>query len=259
MRITVDTSVRQLVVEDDGETRTLDLYGRDAFELISTLWLKTGWNQKYSYTFTWLGRPIIQHPEDVVRLQEVIYTVSPDVIVEAGVAHGGSLVFYASILKAMGRSGRVVGVDVEIRPHNRRALENHVLAPMITLIEGDSVHATTIATVCKLIRPSDTVLVLLDSNHSKDHVLAELEAYHHLVTPGSYIVATDGIMRELHDVPRGKPEWRHDNPAGAAEAFAATHPGFVLEAPAWLFNESTLERAVTCWPNAWLRRQRAAP
>src|SRR5205814_6264467 len=110
MRITIDTKIRRLTLEDDGEVRTLDLYGREAFELISSLWLKTSWNQKYSYTFTWLGRPIIQHPEDLVRLQEVIYNVAPDVIVETGVAHGGSLVFHASLLKAIGRGGRVIGV-----------------------------------------------------------------------------------------------------------------------------------------------------
>ena len=259
MRITIDTEARRLTLEGDHEVRTLDLYGREAFEAISSLWLKTSWNQKYSYTFTWLGRPIIQHPEDLVRLQEVIYSVAPDVVVETGVAHGGSLVFYASLLKAMGRSGRVIGVDVEIRPHNRRAVETHVLAPMITLIEGDSVAAETVATVRKLIRPTDTVLVVLDSDHTKTHVLAELNAYHAMVTPGSYIVATDGIMRDLHDVPRGRPEWREDNPAAAAEDFAASQPEFALEAPAWRFNESELERPVTCWPSAWLRRKPTEP
>ena len=158
MRITIETKTRRLTLEDDGNVRTLDLYGREAFELISSLWLKTGWNQKYSYTFTWLGRPIIQHPEDLVRLQEVIYNVAPDVIVETGVAHGGSLVFHASLLKAIGRGGRVIGVDVEIRPHNRQALETHVLAPMITLIEGDSIAPETVASVRRLIHPGDTVL-----------------------------------------------------------------------------------------------------
>src|SRR6266404_5315631 len=135
MRITIETKTRRLTVEDDGNVRTLDLYGREAFELISSLWLKTGWNQKYSYTFTWLGRPIIQHPEDLVRLQEAIYTLKPDVIIETGVARGGSLVFYASLMKAIGKGRRVVGVDVEIRPHNRKAIELHELAPYITLIE----------------------------------------------------------------------------------------------------------------------------
>ena len=140
MRITIDTDARRLAIDEgSGKVRTLDLYGRDAFEMISSLWLKTGWNQKYSYTFTWLGRPIIQHPEDLVRLQEVIHNVAPDVIVETGVAHGGSLVFHASLLKAIGRGGRVIGVDVEIRPHNRHALETHVLAPMITLMVQASI------------------------------------------------------------------------------------------------------------------------
>jgi cephalosporin hydroxylase len=255
LRITIDTDARRLAIDEgSGNVRTLDLYGRDAFEMISSLWLKTGWNQKYSYTFTWLGRPIIQHPEDLVRLQEVIYHVAPDVIVETGVAHGGSLVFHASLLKAIGRGGRVIGIDVEIRPHNRHALEAHVLAPMITLIEGDSVAVETVAAVRGLIGPSNTVLVVLDSNHTKGHVLAELERYHPLVTPDSYIVATDGIMRDLYDVPRGRLEWREDNPAAAAETFAANHPEFVLESPAWHFNESDLQRPVTCWPSAWLRR-----
>ena len=200
MRITIDTDARRLTLEGDHEVRSLDL----AFELISSLWLKTGWNQKYPYTFTWVGRPIIQHSEDLRRVQEVIYSVAPDVIVETGVAHGGSLVFHASLLKAMGRAGRVIGVDVEIRPHNRRAVETHVLVPMITLIEGDSVAAETAAAVRRLIRPGDMVLVVLDSGHTKTHVLAELDAYHGMVTPGSDIVATDGIMRDLHDVPRGR-------------------------------------------------------
>ena len=103
-----------------ADGRRLDLYGKEAFELISDLWLKTSWNQKYSYTFTWLGRPIIQHPEDLVRLQEAIFTLCPDVIIETGVAHGGSLIFYASLFKAMGSTARVIGIDIEIRPQNRR-------------------------------------------------------------------------------------------------------------------------------------------
>src|SRR6187397_1293200 len=121
MKLLIDTTSKSLSV-DDG--RALDLYGKEAFELISDLWLKTSWNQKYSYTFTWMGRPIIQHPEDLIRLQEAIFTLRPDVIIETGVAHGGSLIFYASLFKAMGH-GRVVGIDIEIRPHNRAAVEAH--------------------------------------------------------------------------------------------------------------------------------------
>jgi cephalosporin hydroxylase len=106
--------------------------GKEAFELISDLWLKTSWNQKYSYTFTWLGRPIIQHPEDLVRLREVIFTLRPDVIIETGLAHGGSLIFYASLFKAMGREGRVIGIDIEIRSQNRKAIK--VTSSLITFL-----------------------------------------------------------------------------------------------------------------------------
>lgn len=255
MRMVIDTVARKLSVEDGGARRDLDLFGRESFELISDIWLKTSWNQKYSYTFTWLGRPIIQHPEDIVRLQEVIYSLKPDVIIETGVANGGSLMFYASLMKAMGKGRRVVGVDVEIRPHNRKAIESHELAPFISLIEGDSVSSQTVAKVAGNLQPGDIVMVVLDSNHSRTHVTAELEAYHRFVTRGSYIVATDGIMRDVKDTPLGKPEWAHDNPAQAAADFAAKYPEFVIETPTWRFNESKLDKNITAWPNAWLRRR----
>jgi cephalosporin hydroxylase len=252
LRIVIDTAERTLAA--DG--RRLDLYGKEAFELISDLWLKTSWNQKYSYTFTWLGRPIIQHPEDLVRLQEAIVTLRPDVIIETGVAHGGSLIFYASLLKAMGHEGRVVGIDIEIRPQNRRAIESHDLAGGITLIEGNSVAPEIVERARALVRPGDRVMVILDSDHTKAHVARELEAYAPLVSPGSYLVATDGIMGLVHDTPRGKPEWVRDNPTQAASEFAARHPDFVLEEPKWQFNESELDRAITAWPGAWLKRVR---
>jgi cephalosporin hydroxylase len=251
MRIVIDTETKTLAT---GDGRTIDLYGREAFELISNLWLKTSWNQKYSYTFTWMGRPIIQHPEDLVRLQEVIYFSKPDVIIETGVAHGGSLIFYASLLKGMGKPGRVIGIDIEIRPHNRKAIENHELSDYITLIEGDSAAPDIIERAGETIRPNDTVLVLLDSNHSYAHVMKELEAYHQFVTPGSYLVATDGIMQLVHDVPGGRPEWLTDNPKRAAEDFVHMHPQFAIEEPTWAFNESPLHKPITAWPSAWLKR-----
>jgi cephalosporin hydroxylase len=253
MRINIDTETKRVSVEEAGTTRQLDLYGKEAFELISDVWLKTSWNQKYSYTFTWMGRPIIQHPEDLVRLQEAIYTLKPDVIIETGVAHGGSLIFYASLMKAMGHGRAVIGVDIEIRPKNRNAIEAHELFPYIKLVEGNSVAAEIVAEATRDVKPDDVVLVILDSNHTRAHVAAELEAYFRFVTPGSYIVATDGIMRDVADTPRGTPEWRTDNPAQAAEDFAASHPQFVIEPPKWLFNESDLDKDITGWPSAWLR------
>lgn len=255
MKLCIDTDAKQLSITDGTRQETLSLYSKRAFELISHQWLKVGWNQKYPYAFSWFGRPIIQIPEDILRIQEVIYRIKPDVIIETGIAHGGSLIFYASLCKAIGK-GRVVGVDIEIRPHNRKAIEDHELASGITLIEGSSVAPETVKQVGMLVSPGESVLVLLDSCHTKTHVAQELEAYHALVSPGSYIVATDGSMKDLHDVPRGKAEWAWDHPTAAAAEFAARHPEFVIEQPAWPFNESELTENITHWPGAYLRRIR---
>jgi cephalosporin hydroxylase len=253
MKIIIDTESKSLKIGDQTEEKTIGLYTREAFELISRLWVKTGWNQKYQYTFTWLGRPMIQLPEDVLRIQEVVYKLKPDVIIETGIAHGGSLIFWASLCKAMNK-GRVIGVDIEIRQHNRQAIESHELFPWITLVEGSSTDSKIVQSIKSLISPNDVVLIVLDSNHSKQHVLNELEAYFDVVTPGSYIVATDGIMLDLYDVPRGNPEWINDNPSEAAIEFSKNHPNFIIEQPSWVFNESELEKNITHWPNAWLRR-----
>jgi cephalosporin hydroxylase len=154
----------------------------------------------------------------------------------------------------MGIKGRVVGIDIEIRPHNRRAIEEHPLSPIITLIEGSSTSPEVVAQAKEFIKKDDHVMVILDSCHTKAHVVRELELYHPFVTPGSYIVATDGSMRDLHDVPRGNPDWTWNHPAAAAEEFAAAHPDFSLEQPPWPFNESALSRNITLWPSAWLRK-----
>lgn len=253
MKLILDTESATLRVEENGTVTQHALYSRQAFELLSREWLRVGWDQKYPYTFSWFGRPVIQLPEDMIRLQEVLYRVKPDVIIETGVAHGGSLVFHASLCKAMGK-GRVIGIDIEIRPHNRTAIESHELASLITLVEGSSTDPGIVARVRELVGAGETVLVILDSNHSKAHVAAELEAYGTMVTSGSYIVATDGIMKDVHDVPRGNPEWKWDHPTAAASEYAARHPEFTLEQPAWPFNESPLAANVTHWPGAWLRR-----
>lgn len=255
MRITIDTEEKTLKCEDSLGRRTVPLYSDAAFELISQQWLKVGWNQKHAYTFTWLGRPIIQLPEDVLRIQEVIYRVKPDVIIETGIAHGGSLVLSASLCKLLGK-GRVIGVDIEIRPHNRKAIEEHPLFPLITLIEGDSTAPETIARVASLVRPGEKALVILDSCHTKAHVQKELEGYARFVSVDSYLVATDGSMKDLWDVPRGQPEWQQDHPVAAATEFLSRHPEFVLEQPAWPFNESSLSRNITHWPESFLRRTR---
>ena len=253
MKIIIDDEEKILAVETSDKRKTVPLYSKEAFEIISHQWLKMGWNEKYVYTFSWMGRPIIQLPEDMIRIQEVIYRIKPDVIVETGVAHGGSLIYYASLCKAM-EKGRIIGIDIEIRSHNRTAIENHELASYITLIEGDSTDATIVNQVKALVKPNETVLVILDSNHAKRHVLKELNAYSSLVTKDSYIVATDGSMKDLHDVPRGDTEWIWDNPTDAALEFATENPEFVVEQPEWVFNESELTENITHWPGAYLRR-----
>ena len=256
MRYVIDGDRASLEVTDaEGGRQHLDLYSPEAFRLLSHLWVKVGWQLKYTYGFTWMGRPIIQLPEDMVLIQEVIHRVRPDVIIETGVAHGGSLIFYASLCKAMDR-GRVVGIDVEIRPHNRAAIEGHELAGLITLVEGGSTDEPVVTRVRSLVGSGETVLVLLDSNHSRSHVRRELELYAPLVTTGSYIVATDGVMEEVADGPRGQPEWEHDNPRRAALDFLAEHSEFELEdPPPFLFNEGPIVERVTHWPGAFLRRR----
>lgn len=253
MKIIIDDVENTLIVETSANKKNVSLYSKEAFEIISHQWLKMGWNEKYIYTFSWMGRPVIQLPEDMIRIQEVIYRIKPDVIIETGVAHGGSLIYYASLCKAM-EKGRIIGIDIEIRPHNRTAIENHELASYITLIEGDSTDDAIVNQVKALVNPNETVLVILDSNHVKQHVLKELNAYSPLVTKGSYIVATDGSMKYLHDVPRGDPEWIWDNPTEAALEFVGDTPEFVIEQPKWAFNESELTENITHWPGAYLKR-----
>jgi cephalosporin hydroxylase len=226
-----------------------------AFELVANAYLRLGWDHKYVYSFSWLGRPVIQLPDDLLTLQEIIYKVRPDVIVDIGVAHGGSLVFHAGLCRAMGR-GRVIGVDIEIRPHNRVAIENHELSPLITLIEGDSVAPATVADVRKAMRPGERVLVILDGNHRGDHVAKELAAYAPLVTPDSYIVAMDGITGRLAGAPRSGPDWATNNPRSAAEAFVAANPDFVIANPAPAFNEGSVSHHLTYSPHGYVKRLR---
>jgi cephalosporin hydroxylase len=244
-----------LILDTPDGQQTVSIYSPEGFKILSDLWVKSGWSQRYSYTFTWMGRPIIQLPDDMIRIQELIFTLKPDVIVETGIAHGGSLIFYASLCKALDK-GRVVGIDIEIRPDNRAALESHPLSPYITLIEGDSSAPEIVQQVQNQIKPDDVVLVLLDSNHTKAHVLAELKAYAPLVTVGSYIVATDGIMQDLVGAPRTQPEWTWDNPQEAARTFVAQNPNFALDAPDFLFDESSATPRITYWPDGYLKRIR---
>jgi cephalosporin hydroxylase len=253
MITTVDEERGEVVVRDGEDERRFPLGSEEGFAAVSRAWLRAGWDAKHVYSFTWLGRPIIQLPEDVVRAQELIFRVKPDVLIETGIAHGGSLVFYASLFKAMER-GRVIGIDIEIRPHNRAAIEAHPLMPLITLVEGSSVDPAVIASVKAQLKPGETVMVALDSNHGKEHVLKELRAYAPLVTPSSYVMVADGIMEQVAGAPRTAADWRTNNPRAAVHAFLEEDKRFVLEEPEFLFNEGSVRSRVTYWPDAFLRR-----
>jgi len=249
----IDEATETVTVRDDEGERVFALASPEAFAAASDAWLRVGWDTKHVYSFTWMGRPIIQLPDDMVRLQEVIWTLKPDVLVETGIAHGGSLIFYASLFEAMGH-GRVIGVDIEIRPHNRAAIEAHPMFRRIRMLEGSSVAPDMVETVKAEIAPQERVLVVLDSNHSHDHVLAELRAYAPLVPVGGYVVATDGIMGRLVGAPRSQPDWTWNNPERAAQDFVAEDARFVIEEPAWLFNEGATRERVTYWPGAFVKR-----
>ena len=251
--IKVDIEQGTISVDENGVTREYKLDTPEGFRIISDIWLRAGWDTKYVYSFTWLGRPMIQLPEDMIRLQEVIHEVRPDVIVETGVAHGGSLVFYASLCKAIDR-GRVIGVDVEIRPHNRAAIEAHPLFPLITLVEGSSIEPSVVEQVKSQIKPGEKTIILLDSNHQKQHVLEELRMYSPLVSAGSYIVAMDGIMERLAGAPRSLPDWSWNNPRQAALEFVGENADFVIEEPRFAFNEGKITERVTYWPSAFIKR-----
>lgn len=251
--------INQGVILQDG-SHQIDLYSPEGFKIVSDLWLNVGWDQKYSYGFSWLGRPVIQIPEDLLLIQEVIFKNKPDVIIETGIAHGGSLVFYASILSAIGE-GKVIGVDIEIRPHNRKAIEEHPLYRRIELIESDSVNPSVVDQIRSMINETDNVMVILDSLHDYEHVMAEINLYSQLVSVGSYIVVTDGIRGNLGVTPKARREypadvdtWVWNNPSTAARKFVENNPNFQIDKPEFVFNESCINFRVTCWPAAFVKR-----
>jgi cephalosporin hydroxylase len=238
---------RTITVQTPEGERQLDIYSDEGFRVLSHLWTRSGWQRKISYELVWMGIPIIQMPEDIMMMQELIWRVRPDVIIESGVAHGGALVLYASLLEAIGK-GHVVGVDIEIRKYNRLAIEAHPMSRRITLIEGDAVGQETVERVRAEIPPGATVMVALDSNHTKAHVAAELERYAPLVTPGSYCVVFDGVMTMVADAPNAGESWERDNPLEAVAEFLDGHEEFEVD-PA--FNR--LE--VTYCQSGFLRRR----
>ncbi|MBI1280613.1 MAG: cephalosporin hydroxylase [Anaerolineaceae bacterium] len=200
---------------------------------LSRILLREMTRYKYSYNFTWMGRPIIQLPQDMVAMQEIIWKVQPDLIIETGVAHGGSLIFYASMLDLLGGEGRVIGVDIDIRAHNRTEIENHPMSKRISLVEGSSVDTETVQKVKEFASNSKKALVVLDSNHTHEHVLKELEMYSPFVKQGSYVVVFDTLIEDIPDELLGDRLWgKGNNPKTAVWEFLKTNDRFEIDSVA---------------------------
>jgi cephalosporin hydroxylase len=241
-----ETNATYGLVNSKGEP--VDIYSKEGMRALADLWVKTSAQNKGMYEPTWLGIPIIQFPDDIVMFQELLWKVRPDVVVETGFAHGGSAILSSSILELIGR-GRVISVEVEIRQYNRVAILSHPLSHRIEMIEGSSVDPKIIEMVKSRIGSAPKVLVTLDSNHSYDHVREELELYAPLVGEGSYLVAMDGAQALVADMPRGRVEWREDNPLRAIHDFLREHPE-------WEIDPYYNRMLITSNPDGFLRRRR---
>ena len=222
--------------------------------------------EKYSYNFEWLGRPIIQYPQDMVAMQELIWKVQPDLIIETGIAHGGSLIMSASMLALLDYCDavknsevvdparprrKVLGVDIDIRAHNRAAIEAHPMAKRIDMIQGSSIEPEIIAEVHLRATGSACILVCLDSNHTHDHVLAELEAYGGLVSAGSYCVVFDTVIDDIPGKIKGERHWGPGNsPKSAVHEYLKTHPEYEIDKA---IDEKLL---ISVAPNGYLKRLR---
>ena len=197
---------------------------------LSIDWIVEAEKQRYTYNFTWMGRPIIQFPQDIIALQEIIWTVKPDLIIETGIAHGGSLIFSASMLELIGGDGVALGVDIDIRAHNRDAIEQHSMFKRIQMIEGSSIDPAVVDEVKRRAAGRSRVLLVLDSNHTHAHVLKELELYSPLVKTGSYVVVMDTAVEDMPaDSFADRPWGKGDNPKTAVWQFLKSTDRFVID------------------------------
>jgi cephalosporin hydroxylase len=220
----------------------------DEFSTLTNEWMAESVRQKYSYNFTWMGRPVIQYPQDLIALQELIWRIQPSVIVETGIAHGGSLVFSASMLELIGGHRRVIGIDIDIRAHNRAALDEHPMRERIELIEGSSIDPDIVATVRQCAGADAPVMVILDSMHTHEHVLEELRAYSPMVSSGSYLVVLDTVIEDLPaDLYPDRPWAPGDSPKSAVRQFLEESDDFEIDAQL----EGRI--AITTAPSGFLR------
>ena len=195
-------------------------------------WLKESAKYKHTYMFTWLGVPIIQLPQDIVAMQEIIWETKPDLIIETGIARGGSVIFYSSMLELLGNNGKVIGIDIDIRAHNRQTIESHPMSKNIHLIEGSSTSSEVLRTVDEFIKQNNSknIMVVLDSDHTKDHVLEELRCFSSYVKKGSYIVVFDTTIEDMpEDFFKDRHWGKNDNPKAAVHAFLTENDRFEID------------------------------
>jgi cephalosporin hydroxylase len=223
--------------------------GQDTYlHILSNEWITGVSKYKYSYNFSWMGRPIIQFPQDIIAMQEIIWQVKPDLIIETGIAHGGSLIFYASMLELIGGNGQVLGVDIDIREHNRFAIEQHPMFKRIRMIQGSSIDQRVAKQVYEFATGKGKVLVALDSYHTHDHVLQELNLYSPLVTKDSYLVVFDTIIEDMpEDSFPDRPWGKGNNPKTAVRKFLETNHRFVVD------KEIANKLLITVAPDGYLR------
>jgi len=196
---------------------------------ITRSWFDLAFQYQYSYHFTWLGRPIIQFPQDMIALQELIWKVKPDIIIETGIAHGGSIIFSASMLELIGK-GKVIGIDIDIRKHNKDEIQKHSLYKRIEMIEGSSVESKIIKKVFSMVQEKKKIMVLLDSNHTHEHVLKELKAYSPLVKKGSYIIVFDTMVEDMPENSFPNRPWdKKNNPKTAVREFLKKNNRFKID------------------------------
>jgi len=241
--------------EQEVQQRIAAIGQDDALKAKADAFMEASLAPKYSYNFSWLGRPIIQYPQDMVAMQEIIWQVQPDLIIETGIAHGGSLIFSASMLELIasctGQQGEVLGLDIDIRSHNRTAIEAHPLFKRISLIEGSSVADDIIAQVYAKATGKQRVLICLDSNHTHDHVLAELQAYAPLTSVGSYCVVMDTVVEDVPDELSADRPWsKGNNPKTAVWEYLKTHDEFEID------RSIQNKLLITVAPDGYLKRVR---
>ena len=203
----------------------------NSYKIAANEFLRQSILAKYSYQFTWMGRPVIQYPQDMMAMQEIIWKVQPDLLIETGIAHGGSLIFYASMLELIGK-GEVLGIDIDIRQHNRVEIEKHSMYKRIKMIEGSSVSSEIIKKVSELCEDKEKIMVVLDSNHTHEHVFKELELYSPLVSKDSYLVVFDTVIEDIADMGVDFPDrpWgKGNNPKTAVNEFLKTNSNFEVD------------------------------